>query len=151
MFFGFLTDDRLKITDHRGVWVRTSHGADAIERVTHVGHPVAQRIVHCIFQGATTGSHGHHFCTKKAHTEHVRGLTLDIMCAHIDHTFQTEFRTNRGRCNTVLACTCLGNDAGLAHAAGQNDLAQHIVDFMRASMVQFVALHIDFRTTQMRS
>jgi hypothetical protein len=43
----------------------------------------------------------------------------------------------------------LGDDAGLAHAAGQQDLAQHVVDLVRAGVVQLVALEVDLRPAKM--
>ena len=50
----------------------------------------------------------------------------------------------------MLARAGFGDDPGLAHAAGKDDLAQHVVDLMRAGVVQLVALHIDLGTTKMR-
>ncbi|MCB1398334.1 MAG: hypothetical protein KDJ98_20660, partial [Rhodobacteraceae bacterium] len=37
---GFLADDRLEIAHHRRIGVRAGHGADAIEGIAHIGHPV---------------------------------------------------------------------------------------------------------------
>ena len=50
----------------------------------------------------------------------------------------------------MLARAGLGDDAGLAHAPGEQDLAQAIVDLVRAGVVEVFALQIDFRATQMR-
>ena len=71
------------------------------------------------------------------------------MCAHVNHAFQTKFRTDSRRGHAVLARPCFRDDTGFAHTTRQNDLAQHVVDFMRARVIQLVPLHIDFRTTQM--
>jgi hypothetical protein len=38
----------------------------------------------------------------------------------------------------------LGDDACFAHAAGEKNLAKHIVYLMRAGVVQFLALEVDF-------
>jgi hypothetical protein len=43
----------------------------------------------------------------------------------------------------------LGDDALLAHAAGEKDLAQHVVDLVGAGMVQLLALEVDLGPTQM--
>jgi hypothetical protein len=40
----------------------------------------------------------------------------------------------------MLARAGFGDDAGLAHADGQQDLADAIVDLVRARVVQFLAL-----------
>ncbi|EKD60025.1 MAG: hypothetical protein ACD_54C00985G0001 [uncultured bacterium] len=145
----FLADDALEIAHHRRVRMRPRHRADAIEGVAHVGHPIAQRIVHRVFQRATTRSHRHHFRPQQPHAEHVRRLPFHIMRAHVDHAFQPELGADRGRRHTVLASAGFGDDPGLAHPPRQNDLAQHVVDLVRAGVVQFVALHVDLGTAEM--
>src|SRR5664279_2793635 len=49
----------------------------------------------------------------------------------------------------MLAGASLGDDALLAHAPRHHDLAEHIVDLVRAGMVELLALEIDFRATEM--
>ena len=48
----------------------------------------------------------------------------------------------------MLSCAGLGDKTGLAHLFGQQRLPQHIVDFMRACMVQVLTLEVDFGTAQ---
>ena len=43
----------------------------------------------------------------------------------------------------MLAGAGLGDDPGLAHAPGDQDLAQAVVDLVRAGVVQLVALEVD--------
>ena len=45
----------------------------------------------------------------------------------------------------MLAGAGLGNDARLAHAAGQHGLADGVVDLVRAGVVQVLALEVDLR------
>ena len=71
------------------------------------------------------------------------------MRAHIDHAFQAELGANRGGRDPVLAGPGLGNDPGLAHPAGEDDLAQHIVDLVRAGVVQLVPLQVDLGPAEM--
>src|SRR5262249_33282160 len=54
----------------------------------------------------------------------------------------------RGR-DAVHAGAGLGDHPRLAHAARQQDLAEHVVDLVRAGMVEVLALEIDFRAPQM--
>ena len=124
---------------------------DAIKRVTHIGDPVTQRIVHGVFQCAATGSYRHHFGTQKFHAEHVWRLTFHVVRAHVNHALQSEFRTYCGGCHTVLTSSGFSDDPRLAHAARQNDLTQHVVDLMCASVVQLVALHVDLRAPEFLS
>ena len=49
----------------------------------------------------------------------------------------------------MLAGAGLGDDARLAHALGEQDLAQAIVDLVRAGVIEVFALEIDLRAAQM--
>src|SRR5690606_28559682 len=49
----------------------------------------------------------------------------------------------------VLAGAGLGDDPGLAHAQGEQDLAEAIVDLVRAGVVELVALEIDLGAAEM--
>ena len=48
----------------------------------------------------------------------------------------------------MLASTCFRNNALLAHAAGEQNLAEHIVDLVCAGVVELIALEIDFRAAK---
>ena len=71
------------------------------------------------------------------------------MRAHIDDAFQAKFGTDRGRRHAMLARAGFGDNPGFAHAARQNDLAQHIVDLMRAGVIELVTLKIDLGAAQL--
>src|SRR6185369_6118842 len=43
----------------------------------------------------------------------------------------------------------LGDDAALAHAAGEQDLADRVVDLVRAGMVELVALEVELGAAEM--
>src|SRR5712675_2130834 len=49
----------------------------------------------------------------------------------------------------MLAGAGLGDDALLAHAARHHDLAEHIVDLVRAGVVELLALEVDFCAAEM--
>ena len=70
------------------------------------------------------------------------------MRAHVDHTFQAEFCADGGSCHAVLTRPSFSNNTGFAHTARQNNLAQDVVNFMRAGVVQLVTLEVDFCTTK---
>jgi hypothetical protein len=48
----------------------------------------------------------------------------------------------------MLAGPGLGDDPCLAHAAGQQDLAERIVDLVAAGVIELVALEVDFRPAE---
>src|SRR5262249_16595198 len=86
---------------------------------------------------------------QRPHPQYVRLLPLDIDLAHIDDALQAEFRAHgRGR-DAVHAGTGLGDHPRLAHAAREQDLAQHVVHLVRAGMIEVLAFEIVFRAAKM--
>ena len=72
-------------------------------------------------------------------------LPLDVLRAHVHHAFEAKARRNGGRGHAVLAGAGLGDDARLAHAPGEQRLADGVVDLVRAGVVQVLALEADLR------
>ena len=63
---------------------------------------------------------------------------------------QAEARAGGGGGDAVLAGAGLGDDARLAHAPREQDLAEHVVDLVRAGVIELFALEIDLRAAEMR-
>src|SRR5690606_902194 len=63
--------------------------------------------------------------------------------AHVDHALQAEARGDGGAGHAMLAGAGFGDDPGLAHAAGEQRLADGVVDLVRAGVVQVLALEQD--------
>ena len=63
--------------------------------------------------------------------------------------FETEARAGGGGGDAVLAGAGLGDDAGPAHAPGEQDLAHDIVDLVGAGVIELVALEVDLRAAEM--
>ena len=143
-----LADDRLEVAHHRRIGMRPGHRADAVEGVADVGHPVAQRLVHRVLQRAAAAGHRHHLGAEQLHAEDVRLLPLDVGRAHEDHAFQPEAGADRRGGDAVLAGAGLGDDPGLAHPPRQQDLPEHVVDLVRAGVVELVALEVDLRAAE---
>ena len=59
----FLANDCLKITYHRWIRVWSRHSTNAIECVVNISNPIAQCIIHGVFQCTTAGGHRHNFGT----------------------------------------------------------------------------------------
>ena len=133
----------LEVAHHGRIGVRAGDGADQVIGVVDVGHPVAHRLVHRVLQRAGAGGDRLHLGAEQLHAEHVGLLPLDVDRAHVDDAGQAEQRAHGGGGDAVLAGAGLGDDAGLAHAAGQQDLAHAVVDLVRAGVVQLVALEVD--------
>ena len=106
-------------------------------------------MVHCILERARARLHRDHLGAQHLHAEHVGRLTRDVDRAHIDDAFETEPRAQRCGGDAMLAGAGLGDDALLAHAARDHDLAEHVIDLVRAGVVELLTLEIDFCTAQM--
>ena len=140
---GLAADDRLKIAHHHRVRVRAGDGADAVERRADVGHPVAQRLVHRVLERLGAGLHRHDLGAEHVHAKDVLLLPLDVDRAHVDDAFEPEARAQRRGRDAVHAGAGLGDDALLAHAPRQQDLAEHVVDLVRAGVIELFALQIN--------
>ena len=109
-----------------------------------IGHPVAQRLVHRVLERLRAGLDRHDLGAEHLHAKHVRLLPLDVDRTHIDDAFEAEARAQRRGGDAVHAGAGLGDDALLAHAPRQQDLAEHVVDLVRAGVIELLALEIDF-------
>ena len=75
-------------------------------------------------------------------------MALDVFRAHVHHALQAVARADGGSGHAVLARAGFGNDARLAHAPRQHGLADDVVDFVRAGVVQIFALQVNLRAAQ---
>jgi hypothetical protein len=130
--------------------MRAGHGADDVEGVVDVGDPVAHGLVERVLERLRTRGHRHHGRAEQLHAEDVDRLALDVGRAHVDHALQAQPRRHRGAGHAMLAGAGLGDDAGLAHALGQQGLADGVVDLVRAGVVQVLALEQDLRAADFR-
>ena len=142
-------DDALEVAHHGRIGMRPGHRADAVEGGLDVGDPVAQGLVHGVLEGARARLHRHDLGAQHLHAEHVRLLPLDVDGAHIDDAIEPEAGAQRRRGDAVLAGAGLGDDALLAHAPGEQDLAEDVVHLVRAGVVQLVALQVDLGAAEM--
>ena len=88
---------------------------------------------------------GPHFRAEQLHAEDVRRLPANVLLAHIDDAIEAEMGTGGRRGHAVLAGAGLGDHAPLAHAQRQQRLAERVVDFVSAGVVQVFALELDLR------
>src|SRR5665213_166651 len=144
-------DDALEVAHHRGIRMRAGDGADAIKRVGNVGDPVPKRLVHGVFKRLRTRFDGANLCPEHLHPQHIRFLPFDIDGAHVDDAGQPKLRTERSGGDAMHAGAGFGDDARLAHALGQYDLAEHVVHFVRAGVIELLALEVNLRAAAVRS
>ena len=77
---------------------------------------------------------------EQLHAEHVERLALDVDRAHEHEAVEAEQRGRGGGGDAVLAGAGLGDHPLLAHAPGEQRLAEHVVDLVRAGVGEVLAL-----------
>ena len=134
------SDDPLEVPDHHRERMRAHHRADAVVGAAHRRYPIAEGRVDRVLERPAAGRDRHHLGAEHPHPDHVQRLPLGVFLAHVDDALQAEQRARgRGR-YAVLAGARLGNDSRLAHPAGQQRLAEHIVDLVGAGVRKVLAL-----------
>ena len=113
-----------------------------------VRDPVAQPFVHRILERAAPAGDGHDFRAEQLHAEDIGRLAPHILCAHIDYARQAEARADRGSGHAMLTRAGFRDDARLAHADGEQDLPDAIVDLVRARVIELVTFEPDLRAAQ---
>ena len=145
---GFITDHSVKIPNDHRIRVRTQRAAEDVVGVPDIRHPVAHGFVDGFFERGLAGGDADDFRSEKTHASDIEGLPLHVHRAHVDRALEAEARGGRGSGDAVLAGTGLRDDAGFPHAAGEEDLADRVVDLVRAGVEEVFALQINFRAAE---
>ena len=146
----FFPDHRLEIAHHHRIGMRARHRADDVIGMGDVGHPVAHRLVERILERFGAAFHRHHCSAKELHAIDILRLTLDVLRTHVDHALHAITRSNSRGGHTVLTCASLCDNTRLAHALGEHGLTDDVIDFVRAGVVQILALQIHLCTAKVR-
>ena len=80
---------------------------------------------------------------QQVHPLDVGRLAAHVLGAHEDDAFEPEARARGRRRDAVLAGAGLGDDPRLAEPPGEHDLAERVVDLVRAGVVQVLALEVE--------
>src|SRR5579885_3384666 len=141
-------DDALERANHERVRVRAERAAEQVVRVRDVRHPVAQGLVDRVLERARAGVNLAHLRAEQTHSEDVETLASHVLRAHVNDALQAEQRAHgRGR-DAVLSRAGLGDDARLAHAAREENLAERVVYFVRTRVREVFALEVDARAAR---
>ena len=70
-------------------------------------------------------------------------LAADVFFAHVDDAVEAEMGTGGGGGDAVLAGAGFGDHAALAHPQREQRLAERVVDFVGAGVVEVFALEPD--------
>ena len=88
-------------------------------------------------------STGTHLGAQQVHPLDVRLLAAHVLRAHVDDALEPEPRAGRRGRDTVLAGARLGDDPLLAEPAGEQRLAERVVELVRAGVEQVLALEVE--------
>ena len=149
LFARLRADDAMEIADHHGIGVRAHHRADDVERVVRVRDPVANGLARGLLERLAAGGHLAHLRAQQLHPLHVEALSFDVLGAHVDDAVDPKLRADRGGGHAVLPRARLGDDALLAHARGQHDLADRVVDLVRTRVAEVLPLGVDARAADL--
>ena len=109
--------------------------ADDVVGFVQVDDPGAHGFVDSIAEGAAANFDGDDFGAEEFDAEHVQRLAADVFSAHENCAWHAEFGADGRRGDAVLACASFGDDFGFAQAAGEKNLAQGVVYFVRSGVV----------------
>ena len=137
-----VADHPLQVAHERRVGRRADRRADDVVRGVDVGDPVADRLRRRLLERARAGLDRRHGRAQQLHALDVGRLAADVLHAHVDDALEVHQRARRRRGDAVLARAGLGDDAPLAHAPGQQRLADGVVDLVRAGVVEVLALEV---------
>ena len=141
--FQFFRDYALHLGNNVWIWVRTHGRTYDIEGILWVAAPVAYGLRAGIAQRHVAGAHRVHLGSQHLHTLYVGMLALHIGGTHENLTLHVHQGAYRSGSHTVLSGSGFGNDAGLAHLLGHENLTDGVVDFVCTGMVQVLALQIE--------
>ena len=123
--------------------MRADDRAEAVVRRLDRAHPIAEGLVGGVAQGARAAADRPHFGAEQFHAEDVGPLPADVFLAHVDHAFQPE----RAQAVAVATPCCPAPVSAitraLAHAPGQERLAERVVDLVGAGVVEVFAFQVD--------
>ena len=148
LLFDFLRDHRLKIPHDGGERVRPHHRTEAVVGVADPGGPLAHGFRNRVLQRGSPGPYRDDFGSEQTHAVDIEGLPPGILLSHENHALHSHQRCRRGRCHPVLACARFRDQTGLSHFFCKKRLSQHVVDLVRAGMVQILPFEIDFRAAK---
>jgi hypothetical protein len=103
-------------------------------------HPIAHRFIDGVPQRAGAARNRSHLSPQQLHTRHIRRLPADIFFPHVDDAFQAEMRAGRRSANAMLSGARLGDHAAFTHAERKERLAERVVDFVCAGVVEIFSL-----------
>ena len=143
--FGLPADHTLEIPHHGGEWMGPHDRTKDIVCVRHPLCPFPHCFIYSIFKCLRPTCHWMYLCPQQLHPVNIQRLAPGVLPSHKYFTFHPQQCSRRGSGYPVLAGTSFCYDPCFSHFFCQQHLAQYIIDFMGACMVQIFTFEIDFR------
>jgi hypothetical protein len=112
-------------------------------RLADIGDPVAHGLVDGLFERALAGFDAADLGAHEAHAVDVERLAFHIGRSHVDDALKAEAGADGGGGGTMLPGAGLGDDALLAHADGEQRLADDVIDLMGTGVEHVLTLKVD--------
>lgn len=141
-------NDAVKVAHHGWVGMGAVGRAKDVVGVPDIGDPVSHGLVDGLLEGALAGEDGNDLGAEEAHACDVEGLAFHVDFAHVDGAIEAELGGDGGGGYAVLAGAGFRDHAAFAHAAGEEGLAQGIIDLMGAGVEQVLAFQVDTGTLE---
>ena len=138
-----VADHPLQVPHQRRIRSRPDHRADDVVGRSHVGHPVPDRRADGLLERPRAGLDGDDLGIEQAHALDVRRLAPNVLGAHVDDALEAEQRACRCGRDAVLTRAGLRDHARLSHPAGEQRLADCVVDLVGAGMGEVLPLQVD--------
>ncbi|GBD46028.1 hypothetical protein HRbin41_00847 [bacterium HR41] len=146
----FFPDHALQVAHERGIRGRTHRRADHVVGRLDVSDPVADRRANRLLERASARLDRLHLRPQKLHAFDVRPLAADVLAAHVDNALEAEQRACGSARHAVLTGPRFGDHAPLSHPQREQRLSAGVVDLVRTSVEQVLALQVDLATGRLR-
>src|SRR5262245_24517506 len=113
-----------------------------------VGDPITRRFVDRLLERGLADCDRDNFRAEEFYARDVQGLPHHIDLAHVNHALATEARGDGCGCDTLLAGAGLGDNPAFPHSLREQNLAERIVDLVRAGVKEVFALEINLWTRE---
>ena len=130
--------------------MRADHRADRVVGRPDRLDPVPQGLVDGVLEGRGAGRHRPDLGAEQPHADHVEVLAPGVLLAHVDDALLAEQGGHGRGGHAVLAGAGLGDDPGLAHPAGQQVLAEGVVELVGPGVEQVLTLEPDAQAELVR-
>ena len=129
--------------------MRPGNGANDVMRMLDAPIQSRRRFVERILERLLTACDRDDIGAHQPHAKDIQALASHVLGAHVNIALQPKQRRDGGGGNAVLPGARLRDHPLLAHAHGEQRLADGVIDFVGAGVIQIFALEINLAAAEM--